>query len=163
MTARTAGLFIVLMTFVGTAHAQEFGLQVGPPAAAMPGGVEARKPSKDSVFVVRPLGCPEPSTAQLSSSAEGLVDGLRRTVPIQLTPMPTPGVHAVTRVWPETGTWIVVLSGACGGQTAGAIVAMGAGRTYDRNAVTRLSHAPTRGDIDAALGRLAGGVAAQER
>lgn len=137
--------------------AQQFGLQVGPPAAAIPQVGTAstpKKPSKDSVFVVRSIGCVDPAGARLVSRAEGLVNGVRRSVPLQLLPMPSPGVHGVPRAWPEGGTWIVTLAGACDGKTAGAIVSMGTRTVYDRNAVTRLAHGPTGAEIDGALNAL---------
>lgn len=138
--------------------AQEFGLQVGPPAAAIPeAGTTSvtKKVSKDAVFVVRPIGCVDPAGARLVTTAEGLVNGVRRSVPLQLLPMPVPGVHAVLRAWPEGGTWIVTLAGTCGERTAGVIVSMGTRAVYDRNAVTRLAHGPTGAEIDGALNALA--------
>lgn len=43
----------------------------------------------------------------LSGSAEGLVNGARRTVPIHFEAMPTPGTFAVRKEWPSQGAWLV--------------------------------------------------------
>ena len=154
---RIAAIVVFCAICAEPASAQQFGLQVGPPAAAIPQAGTASTPkklAKDSVFVVRSIGCVDPAGARLVSTAEGLVNGVRRSVPLQLMPMPSPGVHAVPRAWPEGGTWIVTLAGTCDGKTAGAIVSMGMRTVYDRTAVTRLAHRPTGAEIDGALNAL---------
>lgn len=43
----------------------------------------------------------------LSGSAEGLVNGTRRTVPIHFEALPASGTFAVRKQWPSEGTWLV--------------------------------------------------------
>lgn len=136
-----------------SAWAQDFVLQVGPPIAGN------AQPSKNSVFVVRPGGCAEPGRAQISATAEGLVDGRRRSVPMELWSLPTPGVHALPKKLPGggSGVWVISLVGTCAGKTAGALVSLGATPVYRREAVKQLSRAATPAEIDASLQALSAG------
>jgi hypothetical protein len=134
------------------AVAQDFVLQVGPPVAGN------AQPAKSSLLVVRPGGCADPASAQITATAEGIVDGARRSVPLRLAALPTPGVHAVPKDWPKGGVWVVNLVGMCAGRTAGAIVAVaGPNAEYRREAVTHLPHPATPSEIDASLKALAAG------
>lgn len=47
------------------------------------------------------------SVSSLDASAEGVVNGARRTVPLRLDATPAPGVFAVRRQWPAEGTWLL--------------------------------------------------------
>jgi hypothetical protein len=145
-----------LLTALGArpAVAQDFALQVGPPVAGN------APPAKTSLLVVRPMGCADPARAQITGTAEGIVNGARRSVPLKLWALPTSGVHAVHREWPNLGVWIVNLVGTCAGKTAGAIVSMGgADAAYHREAVKQLPHAATASEIEASLNALRAGGA----
>jgi hypothetical protein len=146
------GLAIFIMLSSGlTAYAQEFALQVGPPIAGN------AQPAKSSLLVVRPGGCSDPAAAKITATAEGIVDGARRSVPLTLMPMSTPGVHAVPKDWAKSGVWIVNLVGSCAGKTAGAIVSIGSAATYRRDAVKLLAHPASAAEIDASLKALTTG------
>ena len=135
------------------AVAQDFALQVGPPFAGN------AQPAKSSLLVVRPGGCADPATARITATAEGIVNGARRSVPLKLSALPTPGVHAVPKDWPHGGVWIINLVGTCGGKTAGAIVSfVGPNAEYRREAVKYLPHPATPSEIDASLKALTAGV-----
>lgn len=168
---------LCMLAFVPAAFAQEFTLQVGLPIAG-----NARQ-AKNSLLVVRPGGCADPASAQITATAEGLVEGARRSVPLTLAALPTPGVHAVLRDWasggataaaafgtpsgtanaaaalgtPSGGVWIVNLVGTCAGRTAGAIVPVGPNATFRREAVKLLAHRPTPAEIDDSLKALTTG------
>lgn len=144
------------------ASAQEFTLQVGPPIAAIPqpGAKVEKKVTKQTLFVVRPVGCADSATARISGTAEGLVDGVRRRVALTLEPLQAPGVYGVPRDWADSGAWIVHLTGTCDGRTAGALVALGPKDTYRREAVEPVSAPLTAAQIDAALRAAAGRTAA---
>lgn len=45
--------------------------------------------------------------SDLTGSAEGLVDGARRSVALRFDPTSEPGVYAVRRQWPTSGTWVL--------------------------------------------------------
>jgi hypothetical protein len=51
-----------------------------------------------------------PALSALSASAEGVVNGSRRTIPLRLDATPTPGVFAVRPQWPSEGTWLLRIS-----------------------------------------------------
>ena len=132
--------------------AQEFSLQVGLPIAGQ------SQSSKASLFVVRPGGCADPASARITATAEGVVNGRRRSMPLTLSPLPTPGVHALPKEWTSAGgVWVVSLVGTCAGKTAGALVPVERGPSFRRDAVKQLSHRATAEEIDASLKALTGG------
>ena len=133
------------------AIAQDFALQVGPPVAG-------NAPfSKRALLVVRPAGCADPARARITATAEGIVNGTRRSVPLTLSPGPSSGVHAVQPQWPNSGAWVVNLVGTCAGKTAGALVSVaGPSPKYNREAVKYLPHPATPAEIDASLKALTG-------
>ena len=144
--ARLAIAALLASQIVPPAIARGFSLQVGPPVAGN------AQPAKSSLLVVRPLGCADPASAQISATAEGIVDGTRRRVPLKLLALPTRGVHAVAKEWPREGVWIVSLVGSCGGETAGAIVSFASpSAEYHRDAVKYLAHPATPLEIEASL------------
>jgi hypothetical protein len=63
--------------------------------------------TKHAVLVVRTTACRSPEKTSLTATAEGVIDGQRRSIPLKLIPLSTPGTFAVTREWSSTGTWIV--------------------------------------------------------
>jgi hypothetical protein len=150
------GLGLTTLLFVAcaaVAFAEDFALQVGPPTAGN------AQPAKTSMFVVRPSGCADPAAAQITGTGEGIVDGVRRTVPLKLVALPTPGVYAVARDWNSAGVWIVSLVGTCAGKTAGAIVSIGPRDNYRRESVKLLAHRATPAEIDESLKAVATGGA----
>ena len=133
------------------AMAQDFALQVGPPVAG-------NAPfSKRALLVVRPAGCADPAKAHITGTAEGIVNGARRSVPLTLSSGPSSGVHAVQPEWPNSGAWVVNLVGTCAGKTAGALVSVaGPNPKYNREAVKYLRHPATPSEIEASLKALTG-------
>lgn len=149
-----AGLSVTAVTLLA---AQEFALQVGPPIAALPPpGASVANKAKQTLFVVRPVGCADPAAARVTGTAEGIVNGARRQMRLTIERLDTPGVHAVSKGWAQSGTWIVTLVGTCGERTAAALVSLGPQDTYRREAVQTLAGFPTAAQVDAAL-RAAGG------
>lgn len=142
---------LLAMVSVAAGFAREFALQVGPPIA---GNAPV---AKGSLLVVRPGGCADPANAHITATAEGIVNGVRRSVPLKLMALSTPGVHAVPKHWPKGGVWIVNLVGTCSGHTAGAIVSIGSQEKYRRESVKLLPHRATPTEIDASLKALTTG------
>src|SRR5882672_2063950 len=88
---------VVVVAGAQWALAGGFFLTIGNPVAAnVP-------QAKGAVLVVRPDGCHEPAKAKITGAAEGIGNGARRSVPLKLTALPTPGVYAVNREWPAEG------------------------------------------------------------
>lgn len=81
--------------------------------------------SKTAAFVFRTEGCADPAKSQISGTAEGMVKGSRRSVPLKVSTMSKPGVYAVYQTWPAEGEWVVNLKGTCAEATAGAVIPLG--------------------------------------
>ena len=69
-------------------------------------------PMKDATYLVRTAHCGEPASMSLTATAEGVVKGQRRSLPIKLTPTKEKGVYQFARTWPSDGDWIVRLTPA---------------------------------------------------
>jgi hypothetical protein len=110
---------LLCATSVQWSHAQQFRLTVASPIAGNTPGF------KDSLFVVRTDGCPEPAKAVITATGEGIVGGVRRSVGIEPVALSQPGAYAVTRRWLTDGIWVVVLTGSYRDMKAGAIVPIG--------------------------------------
>jgi len=76
------------------------------------------------------------SVADLSGSAEGLVRGARRSVPLRFEATSRPDVYAVRRQWPSDGTWLlrITLRG-----TTALVTLDGAGNVASTRVPTRLN------------------------
>ena len=46
----------------------------------------------------------------VSGTAEGIVNGQRRSMAIRFDTTPTPGIFAVRKQWPSDGTWLLQIS-----------------------------------------------------
>ena len=67
--------------------------------------------TRDAVLLVHAATREGPvAAAALSGTAEGIVNGARRTIPLRLDGTPNPGVFAVRRQWPAEGTWLLRIS-----------------------------------------------------
>lgn len=82
-----------------------------------------------------PVGFP------VSGTAEGLVNGARRTVSLEFRNTSRPGVYALHKQWPSEGVWTLVLGvrqGNDDGELAQAVVELGAnGRIMNVDVPTR--------------------------
>lgn len=85
----------------------------GPPSFAF----EAPSGSSGSVLIVHAFSCHQPTDAAVRASAEGVVDGKRKTISVQLKSTGATGVYSVTRQWPAEGSWVLAFSIDRGGQT----------------------------------------------
>ena len=79
---------------------------------------------KEAVLIARTYGCHQPADAKLSASAEGFVDGTRKSLPIELRSIGS-GVYAINRQWPSEGKWVITLTGAYNGMTSSVLVDLG--------------------------------------
>src|SRR5712691_664425 len=145
-----------LAALVGLAGAQwavagGFFLTIGNPVAAN------APQAKGAVLVVRPDGCNEPAKARITGTAEGMVNGARRSVPLKLVALPTPGVYAVNREWPAEGVWVVNLTGVNLGATTSAIVPIGP-KGFVRESSKFMAGTASEVEITAALKALTEGT-----
>ncbi len=138
-------LFLILLS-ASVLSAEGLSLTIGAPFAAQT--LMAKKLS--AVFAVRVNGCADPSKAQLTAMAEGIVGNERRTASAMPAAAGTPGAFVVARSWNNEGKWIVAVTAACGNETAGALVPV-RGAMFVREGIQMLPHAPTKAEIDSAL------------
>lgn len=132
--------------------AADFSLAIGNPIAA-----NVPRVSKTVGLAVRLENCADVSKASLSGSAEGLVDGERKSVALQIAAGSTPGVYGVNESWPQGGAWVVNLTATCGGAKAGAIVPF-RGTAFVRESVKLFPRFATAGEVEVSLKELAGGA-----
>ncbi len=143
-------LFFLCALIPATASAAGFVLTIGPPVAAG-AGVKIMKANKTAAaFAVRLEECDDPTKAQLSATAEGLVNGARSSVPVMPLAAGSPGVYLVVQAWPMEGVWAVSLSATCGTAKAGAIVPISRSN-FDREATKLFPRAPSPAEIQQSL------------
>lgn len=80
--------------------------------------------TKDVVLIARTYGCHQPADATLSATAEGLVNGARKSVALELRSIGS-GVYAIKQQWPAEGTWVLALTGAYNGMTSSVLIELG--------------------------------------
>lgn len=125
MCGRITALRLALATLAG-------GLLTAP-ALACPPSLSIERPSQrasrvaDSAFVLvhAARGC-QIGPLSVSGSAEGLVGGERRSIPLQIASTETDGVYRVRRQWPSQGVWVLRLVVRVGEGTATALVGVNA-------------------------------------
>ncbi len=120
-------------------HAADFSLTIGSPVAA---GVATKV--KNSVFAVRLEQCENLAKSQITGTAEGIVKGARKSVPVQLVSTASPNVFVVPETWTDEGAWVVSLKATCVDAKASAIVPIGRGG-FIREAVKVFSRFATAG------------------
>ena len=99
----------------------------------------------------------------VEARAEGLVNGQRKTLPLTLERTDRDGVYALKQTWPETGDWVLVITGAPGEESVTALVSITNGVMRGIRVPTRTTEngrwtvpvQVTRADIEAELRSLA--------
>jgi hypothetical protein len=83
--------------------------------------------TRDAFLLVHAFHHGTPINLPVSGSAEGIVSGRRRSLPLRFTPTSREGVFALTRQWGLEGTWSLVISVSQGGpdDAATAVVDLG--------------------------------------
>lgn len=122
-------------------------LEIRNPAA----NAEAR--SNHAAVLARTTACHSPEKTELTATAEGIVDGMRRSIPLKVIRLSTPGSFAVTREWPSAGTWavkIVARNPEYKNYATGMLVPFEA-NSIDWASVKHYFREPTDGDVAAVL------------
>jgi len=148
-------VFPIIGMLASCAWGADFSLAIGNPIAV---GVLASGTivKKDVGMAVRAENCAEPGKAQISGTAEGIVDGARRSIPLRVLPATTAGAFAVPHDWPQGGAWVLNLTGHCGNATASAVVPMGP-NGFLRESSKFFTRAATAAEVELALKTLTGG------
>jgi hypothetical protein len=84
--------------------------------------------TRDAFLVVHAFHHGNPMNFPVSGTAEGIVNGQRRTVPLEFARTSRTGVFALRRQWPVEGAWTLVIGVAQGPEDrVSAIVELGRG------------------------------------
>ncbi|HSI73738.1 MAG TPA: hypothetical protein VK934_11240, partial [Fimbriimonas sp.] len=81
--------------------------------------------TEGAVLIVQPIGCHGPG-ASVTALAEGLDNGVRRSIPLKLHPLPgrtsagAGEAFMVKREWPASGAWVLVFKASKDSMTANA-------------------------------------------
>lgn len=145
---RTISKALLILPVVGLL-AGGLRLEVGNPAA----NPEAK--AQGAALVARMTSCQSPEKTNVMATAEGVVDGKHRTIPLHVIPLSTPGTFVVTREWPTEGSWAVKLVATnpdYKNYATGVLVRMEA-NGFDWAGVRHFYHAPTPDEVNAALSR----------
>lgn len=67
-------------------------------------------PTRGAALLVHTYHHGDPAGYPLIGTAEGLIDGERVSVPLDLARTARPSVHAVEQQWPEQGQWVLTFS-----------------------------------------------------
>lgn len=93
------------------------GWSVSPPEPAGAPWISLEAPAnpmdpatRDAAFVVHAYYHESPAAFPVSGTAEGLVDGQRRTIELDVRPTSRSGVYAVQPNWPDDGHWVLKLT-----------------------------------------------------
>ena len=109
--------------FLAVAAVTSLALAGGPPSFSF----EAPGSPSSSVLLVHAYSCHAPTDATVRASAEGMVNGKRKTIPLEMKPTGATGVYSVARQWPAEGSWVLVFSIDRGGQTTALVKLDGKG------------------------------------
>jgi hypothetical protein len=137
-------------TAAALALAEGFTFTIGSPVASQD------FQSKTAAFVFRTEGCAEPAKPQVGGTAEGLVKGARRSVPLKVVATSRPGIYAVYQNWPAEGAWVVNLKGTCANATSGAVIPVGP-KGFIRESSKFFPRPATDAEIDTSLKSLTQG------
>jgi hypothetical protein len=66
--------------------------------------------TRGAALVVRTYRHSRPEAVPLTGTAEGVVDGVRQSVPLHFKATGQPGVFAVNQSWPNEGAWVLAIS-----------------------------------------------------
>jgi hypothetical protein len=143
----------IIAMLAARAWGADFSLAMGNPVAvARPNGVV----KKDIGLAVRGENCATLATAQITATAEGIVDGARRSIPLRVVAGETAGTFAVSHDWPQKGVWVVNLTGHCGNAIASALVPIGP-NGFLRESSKFFPRTATAAEVELALKTLMGG------
>jgi hypothetical protein len=152
---RLVALLVVAIVAPASAGTM-FRLEIGPPVAAGT-NTNLKKDFKTKVvLVVRPRACDQQGAVQITATAEGLVNGMRQTVALNLVPVdPREGIYAVFQEWPDSGQWVLQLNGTCPSPKASASTLVPMNKnTFIREKTQVLRERATRQQLEALLKEL---------
>lgn len=106
-----------------------FAIELGNPEA------NSDAKAKNSLVVIRAVGCHDPAKAKYNVTAEGKVDGKRQSIPLNLVALSQPGVYAVKGDVPSNGKWLLVVNGEIPGFASSTALAPISAKGVERTGV----------------------------
>lgn len=106
-------------------------LLAATPAAAGPPWISIELPAnpfseaRGAFIVVHTYHHGTPVQLVMQGTAEGLVNGQRRSVPLEFTTLTRTGTFALSRTWPTEGAWVLDIQSFNGHATISAVVGIG--------------------------------------
>ena len=116
MLQRISALPATLLLLAANAAAGGFFLSIHAP--------DPKVADRDAILTVEAQGCQDYSQAHVTGTAEGTVDGKRRSIALELAATGRPGAYMVRRQWPERGKWVLVFHSVAWGRTTSTIVSL---------------------------------------
>ena len=117
---------LVAATTAATAPDAGAALRLGPPWISIeyPPSPHDRT-TRDAYLLVHAFHHSTPTGFPVEGTAEGLVDGARRSVKLEFASTSRTGVYALRRQWPADGRWALVVRVLQGSAAATALVRIG--------------------------------------
>jgi hypothetical protein len=110
LTAAVAVALLATTVAAGTM----FRLEVGPPVAAGTATKIIKNAKGKTVLAVRALVCSDLANVRISGTAEGIRNGARQSVPLDLLEIDkAEAIYAVQYQWPDDGSWVLHLKASC--------------------------------------------------
>src|SRR5437660_1611696 len=63
-----------------------------------------------AVLIASITACHSPEKTTVLATAEGVLNGVRHSIPLKVIPLSTAGTFAIAREWPDKGTWAVTMT-----------------------------------------------------
>ncbi|QQS36077.1 MAG: hypothetical protein IPM56_17850 [Ignavibacteriales bacterium] len=80
--------------------------------------------AKNVMLVVQPFGCHQPTDAEVSGTAEGIVNGTRKTIDLKFV-RNDKGESTLTKQWPDEGVWVIAINASYNNAKSSALVEIG--------------------------------------
>src|SRR5438309_9785261 len=108
-----------------------------------------------AVVLVRADGCHGPADAVvISGTAEGLVNSVRKSIPLKLERVSQPATYAVAAQWPAEGVWVLNFKTTNAGRIAGALVEI-TPHKFEKESAKLFAREATAEEVEASLQSLA--------
>lgn len=136
---------IALLCFSLSAVAGGFYIELGNPSASKDAA------AKNAFVVARLIGCNQPERGTVTATAEGIVNGKRQTIPVELKPLSTPGMFALSRSWPAEGKWVLHFAATHPDAGVTSTLVRVKGDNYERSGAKMAMRAATKPEIEELL------------
>lgn len=80
--------------------------------------------AKNVMLVVQPFGCHKPTDAQVTGTAEGIINGTRKTIELKFVKTGN-GESTLTKQWPDEGVWVIAINASYNDAKSSALVEVG--------------------------------------